>query len=517
VLTLVAVLASGALAAKPGSAASGQSYSDANAASPRASSAMTANEQVLKKASHVMHAKVKSPDGKTLGQIDDLVLTSDLHGISYVAVSSGDVLGMGGNLHAVPWDSLSQGVNDAYVIPISEQQFKQSKGFNSKSWPSSAEIGWTRQGEEPVYQGQVAAKDVRNRRFTRIKGTDAKGTDGKKIGDIHDLVIVMDTGRIAYDVISYGGVLGFGQRLTAVPESAVTLEPAMRVARIEATPATLHANSFSPGQWPDLSSPSYSRQLARAFSVPPSGTALGYLPAEGGAVAAAPAPRTPARPSARSTTPPVSGALPSAAAAPTAAELTGTFNPASVTSIEGTVAEEGKFQPTSSAPEMLWLRVRTSNGPTVLVNLGPRSYISSQDFYVVPGDQIHLRGSEVTATASGKRVFLPTEVKYGDQTLKLRSETGAGLWEGQATTPGASQPGTTSPSSTSQPQSRAGGPGTALGYTPAEEQATTGAAGQSMTPSRQMTTPGADNLRGTTARAAQEPNEPNKPTEPNKP
>ena len=173
-----------------------------------------------------------------------------------------------------------------------------------------------RQGQEPIYRAPSTAnsQDVRNRRFTHIKGADAKGTDGKKIGDVHDLVIVMDTGRIAYDIVSYGGLLGFGERLTAVPESAVTLEPAKRVARIDATPATLHANSFTPGQWPDLSSPSHSQQLARAFCVQPSGTALGYVPAEGGAVAAAPSPRTPTKPSARSTTPPVSGAMPSAAA-----------------------------------------------------------------------------------------------------------------------------------------------------------------------------------------------------------
>ena len=468
-LSLLAVLVSCTLAVQPGSAASGQSYSDANASPPRASSATTAKEGVLRRASRVMHAKVKSPDGKPLGRVHDLVLTPDLKGISYVAVSSGGVLGMGSTLHAVPWSSLSQSVNNTYSIPISQQQLKQSKGFSSKYWPSSAETGWMRQGQESVYRGQAVAdsRDVQNRRFTCIKGSDAKGTDGKKIGDVHDLVIVMDTGRIAYDIVSYGGRLGFGQRLTAVPESAITLEPALHVARIDATPATLRANSFTPGQWPDLSSPSYSQQLARAFSVPPSGTALGYVPAEGGAVAAAPTPRTPTKPSTRSTTPPVGSAM--APAAPTAAELTGTFNPASVTSIDGTVAEEGKFQPTASAPEMLWLRVRTSNGQTVLVNLGPRSHISSQDFYIVPGDRIHLSGSEVAATAAGKRVFLPTQVMYNNQMLKLRSDTGTGLWESQATTPGAQQPETTSGSPKSRTQSRAGGPGTALGYTPAEE------------------------------------------------
>jgi hypothetical protein len=163
-------------------------------------------------------------------------------------------------------------------------------------------------------------------------------------------------------------------------------------------------------------------------------------------------------------------------AAPTAAELTGTFNPAGITSIDGTVIDQGKFQPTTGESEMLWLRLRTSDGRTVLVSLGPRSYISSQDFYLVSGDRIRLSGSEVASTTPGKRVFLPTEVTYNSHTLRLRSTTGTPLWEGQATTPAGQQPGTTE---ATKPQSRAEPSGTtALGYTPAEERATTGAAGQ---------------------------------------
>jgi hypothetical protein len=96
------------------------------------------------------------------------------------------------------------------------------------------------------------------------------------------------------------------------------------------------------------------------------------------------------------------------------------------------------------------------------VNLGPRSYISAENFYIVPGDRIRLTGSHVAATASGKQVFLPTEVRFNGQTLRLRSATGTPLWEG-----------------------RAGAAATApLGYTPAESQATAGtgaAAGQAPT------------------------------------
>jgi hypothetical protein len=117
------------------------------------------------------------------------------------------------------------------------------------------------------------------------------------------------------------------------------------------------------------------------------------------------------------------------------------------------------------------------------VNLGPRSYISAQDFYVVRGDKIHLSGSEVAATASGKRVFLPAEVTYDSHALRLRSTTGTPLWEGPgAATTTEGQRGTTSPSTPAGPQSRAGAAGnTALGYTPAEEPGAAAAAAPSMT------------------------------------
>jgi hypothetical protein len=146
------------------------------------------------------------------------------------------------------------------------------------------------------------------------------------------------------------------------------------------------------------------------------------------------------------------------------------------------VTDEGKFQSTPSGSQMLWLRLRTSSAKTILVNLGPRSYISAQDFYIVPGDQIHLSGSEVAATAPDKQVFLPTEVTYNNHALRLRHADGTGLWEGQTTAPAA--------------QSHAAAGTTTLGYTPAEETAGAGAAGRSMTPfaSADLVTLGASDL-----------------------
>jgi transposase-like protein len=166
-----------------------------------------------------------------------------------------------------------------------------------------------------------------------------------------------------------------------------------------------------------------------------------------GAAATPPLGYTPAEESA--TAPGRAGTTPSAATPPepTPEELTGKFNPSAITSMDGTVTDVGKFRATATGQDMLWLRVRTTDGRMVLVNLGPRNYVSGQDFYIVRGDRIHLTGSEAATAAAGRRVlFLPTEITYNSHTLRLRSATGTPLWEGQT--------GTMGPSTSSEMQSK---------------------------------------------------------------
>jgi sporulation protein YlmC with PRC-barrel domain len=427
-----------------------------------------------------MNARIKSPDGTTLGRIRDVVLAPDLDGISYVALSRGM------SWYAVPYSALSPGINDTFVVPITEQQLKSSRGFNPRYWPASADASWallsSGTGSSAMDEPYVDSQSVENRRFSKIKGDRVKAMDGENAGRIRDLVVALDSGRITHTIVVYGGLFGIGERFSAVPHDAITLDPALKVARLNVTEATLHANSFTPGQWPALSDPSYSQQLARAYGTEPSTVVLGFVPP----VAAAPTPRSPERPAARSTTPPVSGTTPTTPATPATPpatiaepmenELMGTFDLANVKTVEGTVTEIGKVRSATRGHDLLWLRVRTNEGQTLLVNAGPRDYVSKQDFYIVKGDRVRLTGSEVQATAVGKRVFIPSEIMHENHVLRLHSATGTPLWEGQmTTTPEAPQPGAMEPSSR-EPQSRAEPSGTtALGYTPAEDRTTTGA------------------------------------------
>jgi sporulation protein YlmC with PRC-barrel domain len=81
-----------------------------------------------------------------------------------------------------------------------------------------------------------------------------KNTDGEKLGDIKEVMIDTETGRVAYAVLSFGGFLGMGDKLFAIPWSALRShlsEPSAFVLnvtkeRLQAAPG------FDKKDWPDF-------------------------------------------------------------------------------------------------------------------------------------------------------------------------------------------------------------------------------------------------------------------------
>ncbi len=59
---------------------------------------------------------------------------------------------------------------------------------------------------------------------SKFKGTDVMGTDGKKIGDVSDILFDKD-GKIEAYVVSVGGFLGMGAKEVALAPSSFTVEP----------------------------------------------------------------------------------------------------------------------------------------------------------------------------------------------------------------------------------------------------------------------------------------------------
>lgn len=92
----------------------------------------------------------------------------------------------------------------------------------------------------------------RRHRVTKIIGTDVRNRRGEKIGDVKDIVLD-DKGAIAYAVISTGGFLGIGDRLHAVPWSALGTRGDKDFLLDMDKTALQKAPGFGSREWPDFS------------------------------------------------------------------------------------------------------------------------------------------------------------------------------------------------------------------------------------------------------------------------
>lgn len=57
-----------------------------------------------------------------------------------------------------------------------------------------------------------------------LTGDDVQNQQGESLGDLKDLMIDISTGKVAYAVVSFGGVLGMGDKLFAVPWDALQVD-----------------------------------------------------------------------------------------------------------------------------------------------------------------------------------------------------------------------------------------------------------------------------------------------------
>lgn len=91
-------------------------------------------------------------------------------------------------------------------------------------------------------------------RASKIIGTDVKNPKGENLGDIKDLVLDPESGQVVYAVVTYGGVLGMGSKLFAIPWSVLrwTRDKDYYVLDMDKE-ALKKAPGFDKKHWPDSS------------------------------------------------------------------------------------------------------------------------------------------------------------------------------------------------------------------------------------------------------------------------
>jgi hypothetical protein len=121
---------------------------------------------------------------------------------------------------------------------------------------------------------------------------------------------------------------------------------------------------------------------------------------------------------------PAWGQAPWAAAARAAKTMQ--YDRGTVETLSGTVIEVEHLGPRAVARlSQVHLLLKT-DGETVVVQLGPESWLAQHNFSLAPGDRVSITGSRINRP---QRTFLIAgEVRKGNQVLSLRDENGRPLW-----------------------------------------------------------------------------------------
>jgi sporulation protein YlmC with PRC-barrel domain len=112
-------------------------------------------------------------------------------------------------------------------------------------------------------------------RASQLIGQNLKNSKGDNVGEIKDLVIDA-SGKIRYAAVTYGGFLGLGSKLFAVPFEAfqVRHDPNDRNVRndyvltLDVTKNQLDgAQGFDNDRWPDFADTKFTQELDRRYNV----------------------------------------------------------------------------------------------------------------------------------------------------------------------------------------------------------------------------------------------------------
>jgi sporulation protein YlmC with PRC-barrel domain len=267
----------------------------------------------MKRVSKAMGENVYGSDGKKLGDIKDVVLDGHSNRISYAVLSYGGILGMGDKYFAVPWGAMHyKGQDNKRYLDVTSDDLKNAPGFDKSHWPDMADATF-RKNVDTFYhyedkdmtrdqhmtehgmtdrttmndRSKMADKDHNatnhddqmskglfwTRRASEIMGTNVTNASNERLGEIKDLVVDQH-GKVHYAVLSFGGILGMGDKLFAVPMDALHTKADDQKFVLNVSKDHLkNAQGFNENNWPDFADAQFRSNVDTFYRTGDTGTA----------------------------------------------------------------------------------------------------------------------------------------------------------------------------------------------------------------------------------------------------
>jgi sporulation protein YlmC with PRC-barrel domain len=103
-----------------------------------------------------------------------------------------------------------------------------------------------------------------------LAGNSVRNSGGDDLGQIDEIMIHIPSGRVAYAVLSFGGLLGIGSKLFAVPWSALKVDEDQKCFILDVDKKRLEsAPGFDKDNWPDMTDTTWGAEVFTYYGATP--------------------------------------------------------------------------------------------------------------------------------------------------------------------------------------------------------------------------------------------------------
>ena len=105
---------------------------------------------------------------------------------------------------------------------------------------------------------------------SRVQGVNVYSRTGEKLGTVDDIMIEKRSGKAAYAIMSFGGILGIGKDYHPLPWSMMTYDPTLGGYVVNIDPTVLEgAPAYAAGAAPRWGDQTYEEGVHRYYGAPP--------------------------------------------------------------------------------------------------------------------------------------------------------------------------------------------------------------------------------------------------------
>jgi sporulation protein YlmC with PRC-barrel domain len=379
------------------------------------------------KASQLISCSISNSKNQNLGEILEIVLDARNEHVAYAVVTFGGFLGMDKKYFAMPWRLIEVGRRGAEDVPrvtlgLDQATLQAAPGFDHGNWPDMADPTWAKQvddyyrsrGEPARPEGAVepkgsgaggktgveqkpAGKAFVYRRLTKLIGMSVVDQDQHSLGEVEDLVIDTRFATVDGALISFGGMLGIGEKFVLLPTEALTMDRSTGRFSVHCTKAEFEAMALVDGKIPPLNNNLW---RTRGMELASRGPAQNLI-TDGDVIVAN-------------------------ASLVKVVPYADAYDVGKTEHVTGTILTVGSVWVGDQPEERVRLRIRSADGRDRIVYAAPSDFASQADLGLRAGRVVEVTGSPVKYGT--QTVLVAGELAVEGKTAILRDAEGRATW-----------------------------------------------------------------------------------------